>query len=113
MACAVRQPLVGYRIYWRKCKSHLSKDDEPVARVSISYGIKDAGNRELFLRAIAIPLLKEMSVNAAGSKILIVQNALVQRDCGLNSFNNRHIKRAFHPVDGFLPIPAVGDYFGD
>src|SRR4051812_36679993 len=46
-------------------------------------------------------------------EIWIVEDAFVQRDGGLDAFDHEFVKGAAHAGDRFLPVPTMGDDFGD
>ena len=43
----------------------------------------------------------------------VVEDALVQRDGCLDAFDHKFVKDSAHAGDGFLPVPPMGDDFGD
>ena len=76
-------------------------------------GMRSGALPGLSPHGVAIHLFQKVSMNASGPKIVVIQNTQMQGDCGLNSFNNGHFKRTFHPGDGLLPVSAAGYYFGN
>ena len=50
--------------------------------------------------------------NLPARKVRIRQNALVQRNGGVNSLDHEHVERAPHPRDGFAAVAAVRDQLG-
>ena len=47
--------------------------------------------------------LDEVSVQAAGEEIRVLDNPLVQRDGGVDSFDYEHVQSTRHAGNGFLP----------
>ena len=46
-------------------------------------------------------------------KVGVVEDALVQRDGRLDTFDHEFVEGPTHTSDRFLPVPAMGDDFGD
>src|SRR5471030_1345274 len=77
------------------------------------------GPRHLAPSSCPLPLLArrhesldEIRVEAAGLKIRVGQDALVQRDGGVDALDDKHVERAKHAADGFIPVGAIGDQLG-
>ena len=57
--------------------------------------------------------LEEMGVELAGDEIGMGENALVQRDRGLDSLDDEAIESALHADDRFGTVAAMRDQLGD
>src|ERR1700716_3062117 len=51
--------------------------------------------------------LHEVRAQPSSQKIRVAENFEMERDRGLDAFDDGHLEAAFHPDDRFLTIPAV------
>ena len=54
----------------------------------------------------------EARVDLARAKLRILEDALVQRNGGVDAFNDEHVERAKGALDGFLTRAGVADELG-
>ena len=55
----------------------------------------------------------ELGVELSSCEVGIMHDPLVERDAGLDSFDDEHFKRPFHFADGFRARISLHDEFGD
>ena len=46
-------------------------------------------------------------------EVRVVEDAFVERDGGLDAFDDKFVERPAHAGNGFLPVASMGDDFGN
>src|SRR5262245_10468798 len=69
-------------------------------------------------RRIEMRLSGKKTLEAGGRyvtllEVRIVEDAFVERDGGLDTFNDKFVERTAHAGDGFLTVAPMGDNLGD
>ncbi len=59
------------------------------------------------------PALDEVGIEITRDEIRFIKDFLVERDRGMDTFNDEQVERAFHAGNRFGSIRSVSDQFGD
>src|SRR5947208_3129510 len=78
-------------------------------RTRCSRGVRTPAR--LWPPAVVGPALEKVRADPAGQEVVVLEDALMQRDGGFHSLDNSHFQGSLHAPYGFQPVPSVGDDF--